>query len=99
MDSNAIIRVPGSWRDWVWFRTKRIADIPTSHLYGGGSGGIYHGLKLLIDGQLTGSYDSTFTGNDKRGRPFANSIVVLDRDGDWLVLKEAAQYDQVAVQA
>ena len=56
---------------------------------------VYEGMKFLIGT----SPQSPFTGDDKRGRPYANSLVQMDRDGDWLVVKNPERGDHIAIRS
>ena len=97
-DGNLVIRDAQSWRDWADFRVNALADIPASRQYPAmtGESRLYRGMRLLLDSSL-GTLVSPFTGNDKFGKSYSNALVSLDRDGDWIVIREPQQFDEVAV--
>lgn len=101
-DSNLVIRDRAAWRDWVDFRVASLADIPAEYLYDATSASTtvqsrtYFGMRVLVD-PAKGTPAAPFTGNDKRGSPFLNSLVMQDRDGDWIVFRSAEYRDECAV--
>ena len=101
-DSNLVIRDKNAWRDWVDFRVATLSDIPTEYLYDATTDAntvqkrTYHGMRVLVDPNV-GAIGSTFTGNDKLGNTFENAMVMQDRDGDWIVFRNAESLDECAV--
>lgn len=101
-DSNLVIRDRTAWRDWVDFRVRSLSDIPDGYLYPATEESttvesrLYRGMRVLVDPRL-GSIGDPFTENDKFEKPYQNSLVMLDRDGDWIVIREPQQGDEVAV--
>ena len=101
-DSNLVIRDRYGWRDWVDFRVASLSDIPERYLYDASTDSntvqsrVYHGMRVLVDPAM-GAQEGVFAGSDKYQRPFRNSMVMMDRDGDWIVIRNARQFDECAV--
>ena len=101
-DGNLVIRDRNAWRDWVDFRVASLSDIPTEYLYEATTDAntlqkrTYHGLRVLVD-PAKGTITAPFTGNDKLGHAYENSLVMQDRDGDWIVFRNAEQFDECSV--
>ena len=102
VDHNLVIRDKNAWRDWVDFRVASLSDIPDEYLYDATTANnttqkrTYHGMRVLVD-PAKGTIGSPFTGNDKLGNAYENSLVMQDRDGDWIVFRNAEQFDECAV--
>ena len=101
-DCNLVIRDKNAWRDWVDFRVITLSDIPTEFLYDITTDAntiqkrTYYGMRVLVD-PTKGTITSPFTGNDKFGNAYENSLVMQDRDGDWIVFRNAKQFDECVV--
>ena len=104
-DSNLVIRDRTAWRDWVDFRVVSINDIPDGYLYDDPDDEhtvaerTYRGMRVLVDPQL-GEIGEPFTANggrDKLNHSYENALVMRDRDGDWIVFRNAEHADEVAV--
>ena len=101
-DMNLVIRDEDAWRDWVDFRVSRLEDISWNFFYPSAGGmtsrtdRAYRGMRFLID-PAKGTVRAPFTGNDKFGNPYLNALVTLDRDGDFIVFRNARQFDECAV--
>ena len=104
VDSNLLVRDETTWQDECIMRIKSLEDIPEQYLYSPKipntpiTDRVYEGMKFIIDPQL-GTIQAPFTGRDKYDRLYRNALVQLDRDGDWLVEKEAERGDQIAVRS
>ena len=104
-DHNLVIRDKNAWRDWADFRVASLSDIPAAYLYAATTDAntvqkrLYFGIRVLID-PAKGTIGAPFTdnnGKDKFGKSFENSLAMLDRDGDWIVFRNARQFDECAV--
>ena len=98
VDSNLVIRDAHTWQDECIMIINSINDIPDEYLYPtttneSKESRVYEGMKFLI-GE---SPQTPFINNDKYGRPYADSLVQMDEDGDWLVIKNPERGDHVAV--
>ena len=109
-DSNLVIRDANYWRDWVDFRVVNINNIPASYLYSAEAGTsptvsqrLYWGMRLLLDSSLSSPAEPFATGSswnsDKFGISYKDSMVMLDRDGDWIVFRKPKRYDMCCVLA
>ena len=98
-DSNLVIRDGNAaWRDHVDFRiTSSTQDIPSYLKYDGDNDNDgYFGLTALIVGNNIPSWVSSDT-EDKNGRSYENALIQQDRDGDWIVFRNAEDHDECAV--
>ena len=101
-DHNLVIRDKNAWRDWVDFRVASLSDIPTEFLYAATNNAntiqkrTYFGMRVLVDPNK-GTIAAPFTGNDKFGNSYEDSLVMQDRDGDWIVFRNARQFDECPV--
>lgn len=104
VDSNLIIRDVSTWQDECIMRIRRLEDIPSQFLYYSSDGNTpvfdktYEGIKFLIDSTL-GTLETPFTGLDKYGKSFKDTVTQRDRDGDWIVIKTPERNDQVAIRS
>ncbi len=107
-DSNLVIRDSNAWRDWADFRVIDINDIPTAYLYKQTTTAntiqkrTYFGMRILLDSELgtpAGVFSNGSGGwaTDKFGKSYENSIVMQDRDGDYIVIKSAERFDECPV--
>ena len=104
-DHNLVIRDRNAWRDWVDCRVLSLDDIPSPYLYPPTATSttresrIYHGLRVLVDPELDENREvgEPFNVPDKFGNSFTNAMAMLDRDGDWIVIRNARQFDECAV--
>jgi len=87
-DGNMTVRDEDHFRDWVHLKSTT-DNFDVTYKYGSASGGVYRGLRCLVNG--TGI--NGFSGNDKNGVAFTNSIVQYD-GSDWVVIR-SAQTDDV----
>ena len=103
-DGNLVIRDRDAWRDWVDFRVASLDDIPGPYLYDATTKAdtvqkrTYHGMRVLID-PAKGTITQPFTGSDDFGNSYLNSIAMQSERGKWIVIKNAEQFDEVAVMA
>ena len=101
-DCNLVIRDESAWRDWVDVIAVSEADIPPSRIYHPSSPQTsrseraYEGFRVLVDSSK-GTIHPPFTGNDANGKSFRDAIVQMASDGQWIVYREAEQFDQCAV--
>ena len=88
------------WRTWVDCRATAEGGIPATLLYPAATGHsrFYHGLRVLNATGATGGGKS-FPNPDKFGKSTENAVLVMDRDGDWIVFKEPELFNEVAVLA
>lgn len=96
-DCNVIVRDKDCWRTGVDFRLEdNLDDIPNEYKYSGTSedSETYHGMKILCDSDPFTINSET---SDKFGKSYTESIIMQDRDGDWIVFREAKRFDKCAV--
>lgn len=91
-DGNLVVREDTFFRDFVHVRAKDPQDIANDatlrhYLRDEIIGGLYNGFRVLVDTQL-GTPTGDFAGNDRFGRPFADSMVIYTKDGEWIVFAE-----------
>jgi hypothetical protein len=103
----------GTNREFVFFRTNTddLAGQPLKQAYLISNDTYLHGTPVLVDTQL-GAVSGIFAadtygtgaGNDPNGKAYADSVVIFLRglnltpvDGDWIVVREAEEFDQCAV--
>ena len=106
-DHNLVIRDRNAWRDWVDFRVLSREDIPTPYLYDPTTNSTtidsrtYHGMRVLVDPKFATNREigEPFDVPDKFGNSFENAMAMQDRDGDWIVIRNARQFDECAVLA
>ena len=104
-DHNLVIRDRNAWRDWVDCRVLSLDDIPTPYLYDAIpshntiQSRTYHGMRVLVDPKVDTSRQigEPFDVPDKFGNSFENAMAMQDRDGDWIVIRNARQFDECAV--
>lgn len=74
------------FRTWSHLRANTTVALPTNYYDFAGSGGFYHGLRVLVDTSL-GAAGGDWSGTDKFGRTFADSIAFYNGD-EWIVIRE-----------
>jgi len=90
-DSNLVIDDGARAMTWAILRTTT-DNFSVFWKYGAASGGVYRGLRVLVDG--TGI--AGFTGNDKFGKAFTNNLAQYD-GADWIVVKVFANDERCAI--
>lgn len=92
-DSNLVVLDEDNYQNWVHFKETDSASIDTNYTYGAVAGGVYKGLRVLVNG--TGAND--FSGHDNK---------IIQHDGsDWVEIgprgdsgiRAAVDGDRVAV--
>ena len=100
VDSNLVIRDAQTWQDECIMIIQSIDDIPDEYLYPPSNlpkeARVYEGMKFLISTRENPA-QAPFTGVDKYAKAYADSLVQMDRDGDWIVVKNPERGDHIAV--
>ena len=99
-DKNPTDATSGTNREEVLFRsnTDQITNVTgiNNYVRTVGNNLIFpEGTQVLVDTSI-GAVAGAFVGNDLNTRPYANSVVRFQQ-GKWYVIREASNYDQVAV--
>jgi hypothetical protein len=90
-DSNLVIRDDTYFQTWVHIKSTTDA-FSNSYKYGASSGGVYRGLRCLVNG--TGV--SGFSGSDSNGKTFSGNIAEYN-GSEWLVKYETSNSWRCAV--
>ena len=90
-DSNLVIEDGTYFQTWA--HVKSITDgFDVNYKYGDVAGGVYRGLRCLVNGTGTGAFAS----NDKYGKSFDGNVAIYD-GSDWIVMYETSNLWRCAI--